>query len=145
MVTDPRWEIVASNVINQPSSVDMELSAVIKIHKYRRLHEGHHFIPLALKVDNTPMRDMDHFIREFACIFHNGRLGSHLSLSFNIQFFKQDVNVALQRVLASVIKRKVALVGDVYSRPPITIKSHDLHVDYIREVMGEITSYHVKD
>jgi len=32
------------------------------------------------------------------------------------------------------------LVRDVYSRPPITIKSHDLHVGNIRKVVGEITS-----
>jgi hypothetical protein len=31
------------------------------------------------------------------------------------------------------------LARDVYSRPPITIKSHDLHVGNIRKVVGEIT------
>jgi hypothetical protein len=84
---------------------------------------------------------MDHFIKECACI----RSRSHLSLSFSIQFFRQNFNIAFQRALALVIKRKIALVGDVYSRPPITIRSHDLHVGYIRGVMSEITSYHVKD
>ncbi len=34
------------------------------------------------------------------------------------------------------------LVGDVCSRPPIIIKSHNLHVDNIKRAMGEITSYH---
>ncbi len=34
------------------------------------------------------------------------------------------------------------LAGDAYSRPPITIRSHDLHVGDIRRVVGEITSYH---
>jgi hypothetical protein len=34
---------------------------------------------------------------------------------------------------------------DVYSRPPIIIKSHDLHVDDIRGAMGEIASYYKRD
>ncbi len=34
-------------------------------------------------------------------------------------------NIAFQRVLASVIERKIKLVGDVYYRLPITIKSHN--------------------
>jgi hypothetical protein len=38
-----------------------------------------------------------------------------------------------QCALAFAIKRKIALVGDdACSRPPITIKSHDLHVGDIR-------------
>jgi hypothetical protein len=35
-------------------------------------------------------------------------------------------------------------LGDTCSRPPITIKSHDLHASDIKEVVGEITSYHKK-
>jgi len=34
------------------------------------------------------------------------------------------------------------LTGDACSRPPITIRSHDLHVGRAR---GEITSYHERD
>jgi hypothetical protein len=37
------------------------------------------------------------------------------------------------------------LAGDVCSRPPITIKFHDLHGRDIRGAVGEITSYHEKD
>jgi hypothetical protein len=37
------------------------------------------------------------------------------------------------------------LAGDAYSRPPIIIKSHDLHVSNIRGVVSEIASYHKKD
>jgi hypothetical protein len=37
------------------------------------------------------------------------------------------------------------LARDVYSRLPITIKSHDLHVGDIRRAMGEIVSYHKKE
>jgi hypothetical protein len=36
------------------------------------------------------------------------------------------------------IKRKNTLTGDAYSRPPISIKSHDLHVDDIKGTMGDI-------
>jgi hypothetical protein len=48
-------------------------------------------------------------------------------LSFCIRFFKQCVSIAFQRALAFAIERKIALASDVCSRPPITIRSHDLH------------------
>jgi hypothetical protein len=35
----------------------------------------------------------------------------------------------------------IVLVSDAYSKPRITIRSHDLHVDNIRRAIGEITSY----
>ncbi len=53
--------------------------------------------------------------------------------------------MVLYHALTYAIKRKIALVGDVCSRPPITIRSHDLHPDNIRRVVGEIISYHKKD
>jgi hypothetical protein len=40
--------------------------------------------------------------------------------------------------LAFTIERKIVLAGDAYSRPPIIIRSHDLHVSNIRKVVGEI-------
>jgi len=43
------------------------------------------------------------------------------------------------------IERKIALASDPCSRPPIIIRSHDLHVGNIRMVVGEITSYHKRD
>ncbi len=64
----------------------MKLSAIVKIRKYRGLHEGHHFIPMAMKVHGALECDMDRFIRECVRLFHYGRLGGHLSLSFCIQF-----------------------------------------------------------
>ncbi len=132
-------------VINWLANVAMELNAIAKIYTYRRLHEGHHFIPMAMEVHGAPGHDMDHFIRECAHFFHDRRSGSHLSLSFCIQFFKQNVSIALQHVLASVINKKIVLACDFYSRPPIIIKSHDLHVDDIRGAMGEIASYYKRD
>ncbi len=36
-------------------------------------------------------------------------------------------------------------MGDVYSKPPITIKFHELHVGDIKGVVGEIASYLEKD
>ncbi len=55
------------------------------------------------------------------------------------------MNIILQCALTSVIGKKIALVGDVCSRPPIIFRYHDLHVGDIRKAMGEITSYHEKD
>ncbi len=94
---------------------------------------------------DTPEHDVDHFIRECAHLFHDKRLRGHLSLSFCIQIFKKRVNIFLQHALTSVIERKIALVGDNCSKPPIIIQSHDLHVGDIRRVVGGITSYHDKD
>jgi hypothetical protein len=50
-----------------------------------------------------------------------------------------------QHALGFAIKRKIELARDVCSIPPIMIRFHDLHADNIREVMGEIASYHERD
>jgi hypothetical protein len=100
---------------------------------------------MAMKVHNTLRHDMDRFVKECACLFHDRRSKCHLSLFFYIQFFKQHVNITLQRALASSIKRKIALASDVCSRPPTTIRSHNLHDDDIRRAVGEITSYHERN
>jgi hypothetical protein len=145
VVIDPVWKIVALNVINWLTGATMEINAIVKICKYRGFHEGHHFIPMAMEVHGAPKHDMDHFIRECAHFFHDRWSGSHLSLSFYIQFFKQSVSIALQHALTLVINKKIMMACDVYSRPPIIIKSHDLHVDNIRGAMGEIASYYKRD
>jgi hypothetical protein len=44
---------------------------------------------------------------------------------FFIQFFRQCVSIVLQHDLISIIERKIVLVGDVYSKPPITIRPHN--------------------
>jgi hypothetical protein len=123
----------------------MELNAIIKICKYRGLHEGHHFILMAIEVHGTPGHDMDYFIKECARLFHDKQSKGYLSLSFCIQFLRQCVNMALQHVLASIIEKKIVVVGDACSRPPILIRFHDLHANDIRGAMGEIASYHKKD
>jgi hypothetical protein len=41
--------------------------------------------------------------------------------------------------------KRVVLAGDVYSRPPIIVRPHDLHVGDIKGAMGEIASYHKRD
>jgi hypothetical protein len=60
-------------------------------------------------------------------------------------FFMQCVSIVFKHVLTSIIKRKFALAGDVCSRPPISIRFHDLQLGNIRKIVGEITSYHEKD
>ncbi len=69
----------------------------------------------------------------------------HLSLSFFIQFFKQCISIALQHALTFAINKKITLAGDVCSKPPITIKFHNLHEGDIRRAASEITSYHERD
>jgi hypothetical protein len=100
---------------------------------------------MAMEVHGTPRRDMDCFIKKCVRLFHYRQLKSHLSLFFCIQFFKQHVSIAFQCVLIFAIERKIALVGDACSRPPITIKSHDLHAGDIKGAMGETSSYHKRD
>jgi hypothetical protein len=136
VVIDLTQEIMALSVINQPTNAVAKLSIIVKIHKYKRFHEGHHFISMAMEVHGTLGRDMDCFIRECARLFHDRRLGCHLSLPFCIQFFKQCVSIVLQCALTFAIKKKIVLASDAYSRPPITIKSHDLHACNIKRVKG---------
>jgi len=138
MVINSTWEMVASNVISQPTSVVAKLSAIINIHKYKRFHEGQHFISMAMEVHGAPMHDMDCFFKECARLFHDRQLKNHLSLSFYIRNFRQHVSIIFYRTLASVIKKKIELGSDVCLRPPITIRSHYLHVGNIRGVVGEI-------
>jgi hypothetical protein len=58
-------------VISRPTSAVVELNAIVKIHKYKRFHEGHYFIPMVMKVHNTFGHDMDCFIRGCVHLFHN--------------------------------------------------------------------------
>ncbi len=37
------------------------------------------------------------------------------------------------------------LARDACSKPPISIKSHNLHASNIREAVGQIASYHKRD
>jgi hypothetical protein len=98
MITDPTQEMMTSNVISRPTNVVAELKTIVEIRKYKRFHEGHHFISMAMKVHGTPKRDMDCFIRKYAHLFHNKQLKGHLSLSFYINF-SSNVLVLLFNVL----------------------------------------------
>jgi hypothetical protein len=100
---------------------------------------------MAMEVHNAPLHDMDRFISRCVCFFHDRWSRGHLSLSFCVEFFRQCVSIALWCLLTSVIETKITLAGDTYSRPPIIIRSHDLHAGNIKGVMGEITSYHKRD
>jgi hypothetical protein len=63
--------MVSSFLINQLVGAAAKLNTIGIIHKYRGLHEGHHFILMAMEVHNSPMRDMDHFNKECVRIFHD--------------------------------------------------------------------------
>jgi hypothetical protein len=75
---------MVANVISRLAGVVAKLSTITKIYKYKRLHKGHHFIPMAMEVHSAPRHDMDRFIEEYACLFHDRRLGGHLPFSFCI-------------------------------------------------------------
>jgi hypothetical protein len=100
---------------------------------------------MAMEVHGTPEHDMDCFIKECAHLLHDRWLGGHLSLFFCIQFFKHHVNIAFKCALTFVVERKIALVGNVCSRPLINIRFHGLHVGNIKRALDEIASYHERD
>jgi hypothetical protein len=64
----------------------VKFSGIVKIRKYKRFHEGHHFISMAMEVHNAFVCDMDRFIKECICLIHYRQSKAHLSLSFRIQF-----------------------------------------------------------
>jgi hypothetical protein len=82
-----------SNVINQLACTIAEPNTIVKIFKYRGLHEGHHFIPMAMEVHSAPRCDMDRFIKECVCFFHDRKTKGHLSLFFLHSIFRQHVNI----------------------------------------------------
>jgi hypothetical protein len=49
VVIDPTWEMVATSVISWSIGAFTELSVVVNICKCERLHEGHHFILMAIE------------------------------------------------------------------------------------------------
>jgi hypothetical protein len=65
------WETMFSSVISQLGGAIVKLNTIAKIHKYIRFHEGHHFILMTMEVHGAPGHDMDHFIKECACLFHD--------------------------------------------------------------------------
>jgi hypothetical protein len=62
---------MAMSVITQPIGPTLELNTILKIYKYKKLHEGHHFILMVMEVHGALGCDMDCFIRECACFFHD--------------------------------------------------------------------------
>jgi hypothetical protein len=142
VVNDLTQVMITSSVISWPTCVVVELSAITKNHKYKGLHEGHHFTSMAMEMHGAPGHDMDRFIKECARLFHDRQSKGHFSLSFCIQVFRQCVSIVLQHVLAFTIERKITLSSNACSKPPIIMRFHDLHVGNIRRVMGKITSYH---
>jgi hypothetical protein len=59
------------SVISHPTCVAAKLNAITKIYNYKGLHEGHHFILIAMEVHDAFGRDMDRFIKGCAHFFHN--------------------------------------------------------------------------
>jgi hypothetical protein len=64
-------ETMTTSVISRLAGVLAKLNSIANIRKYKMLHEGHHFIPIATEVHGTPKRDMDCFIKECVHFFHD--------------------------------------------------------------------------
>ncbi len=85
------------NVICPLVGAVVELTILDEIRKYKRFHEGHHFISVAMEVHGAPDCDMDHFIREcghfftidnweviYPCLFAFNFSSTVLVLLFNV-------------------------------------------------------------
>jgi len=84
VVINPTQKIVTMSVISQPTDAIAKLNTIVKIRKYRGLHEGHHFILMVMEVHDAPRRDMDCFIEECVHLFHDRQLRGYVSLFFCI-------------------------------------------------------------
>jgi len=82
IVTNVTWKIVVTNVINRLASAIAKLNTIVKIYKYKKIDEKHHFIPMSMNVHGTPRCDINCFIRECVRFFHNRPWRGHLSLYF---------------------------------------------------------------
>jgi hypothetical protein len=83
VVIDLTQETMTSNVITPPASAIAKLNTIVKIYKYKGLHGGHHFIPMAMEVHGTFRRDMDCFIKECACLFLDRRSKGLFAFNFS--------------------------------------------------------------
>jgi hypothetical protein len=89
--------------------------------------------------------DMNRFIKKCVRIFSmidNREIIYPYLFALN---FLGGVIIVLQHALTFAMEKKIVLVGNACSRPPITIKPHNLHADDIKGVVGEIASYHKRD
>ncbi len=64
----------------------MELNAIVKIHKYKGFHEGHHFILMAMEVHDALGRHMNRFNKECVRLFHDRRSGVIYPYFFALNF-----------------------------------------------------------
>jgi len=87
--------MMALNVISRPIGALVELNAIVKICNYRRLHEGHYIISMAVEVHSTLECDMDCFIKECACLFYDRQLRGQFILFFKIKYFRQHVSIVI--------------------------------------------------
>ncbi len=95
-----------TSVIIRLTCAIMKFSIIVKIRKYRRLHEGHHFISMVMKMHGVFGCDLYCFIKECVHLFHNRQLVDHLSLSFCINFFKQHVNIVFPACIRFCYKKE---------------------------------------
>jgi len=136
-----KLEIIIMSVINWPRGAVAKLNAIVKICKYRKIHERHHFIPMTMEVHDALWHDIDCFINECAHLFHNRRSSGHLFLSFYIQVFKKHFNIVFQHVYP-LLHRERLVGGDACFRLSITIRCYNLHVGDMKRDVGDIVSYH---
>jgi len=99
---------MAMNVINQPKNVVAKFNAIAKIHKYRRIHERHHFISMAMEVHGALWHDVNHFIKECACLFHNRESKEIIYFCFLKFNFLKNILILFFSMFNLYIERKIS-------------------------------------
>ncbi len=140
-ITNLTWEMVATNVISRPTSAITKFNAIVKFASIESFMRG-------IILFQWPWRCTVHltviWIVSSENVFVCSMINNH-KLIYPCLFAFSFSNNALQHALSSNTTRKIALARNTCSKPPIFIKSCNLHVGNIRGAVGEIASYHKKD
>ncbi len=87
----------------------------------------YHFILMAMEVHNMFRHDMDCFIRECVHLFHDKQSRGYLSLSLLHLIFQAMCQYCFSACFNLCYRKKDCIGGRYFSKPPMTIRSHDLY------------------
>jgi hypothetical protein len=115
------------SVINRLICAVVELNVISKICKYRMLYEGHHFILMAMEVHDALGMIWIMLLGNVLVLFMtNNRKVIYFCLFAFI--FKVVCYYCFSACFSFYYREEDCFGGDACSRPPITFRSHNLHV-----------------
>ncbi len=145
VVIDLMWKMVATNVINWLIGVIAKFNAIVKICKYRKFHERHHFIPMAMEMHDTPECDKDHFIKECVHLSHDRWSRSHLSFFFAFSFSSRMLVLFFNMIWPLLYKERLLWWEMFFLDLLLLLNLMILLVGDIRGAVDEMVPYHKKD